>query len=383
MLKRMMMSAAGLVAAAVITACGSSTQVYTETHFPSGKEYNEISKGESKSFKAKHTITVHVPEGAKKLHVWLAVPSTNDRWQSVSDLKLEGDHAYKVVTDSRGNNALHVELDGAKAGPLPLVTTWRVTRHEAKASLDASKTRPHTPDELKNLDVYLQDEIYAKVDDDIRAFAKKAVGGETNPITASKKLYDAVLEHVHYWVKDPAATGSTTWKATGTGDARKTFDTCTGNCTDFHSLYAAASRAVGIPTRAVYGSFFKPTRAGLDGKDDQSYHCWIEFHAPGIGWVPLDVAVADVYTDEWKPTEFSKARAILTTADGTWEPDAARVQYYFGNLEARRVSWHWGRDLVLTPKQAGAPLPWFFGGYAEADGTTVKVDRLLAFEEVK
>ena len=126
------------------------------------------------------------------------------------------------------------------------------------------------------------------------------------------------------------------------------------------------SRSVGIPTRIVYGSFFKGPLDGVD--QDQSYHCWIEFHAPQVGWIPLDVAVADIFVDDFHANENSRPRADLTVADGYHGPDARLVEYYFGNLEERRVVWHRGRDLIMSPRQHGGPLLWNPKCYVEIDG---------------
>ena len=71
------------------------------------------------------------------------------------------------------------------------------------------------------------------------------------------------------------------WQASTTGSTDYCLTSKTGNCTDFHSLYMSLSRASGIPTRITYGSFLKGPLAGAD--KDQSYHCWLEFLAPGVG----------------------------------------------------------------------------------------------------
>ena len=74
----------------------------------------------------------------------------------------------------------------------------------------------------------------------------------------------------------------------------------------------ARSRAAGIPTRLLYGSFLKQE---LDGQDvDQSYHCWVEFYAPEIGWVPLDVAVADIFVGDFNVTPQNDELVRRTTA---------------------------------------------------------------------
>ena len=64
--------------------------------------------------------------------------------------------------------------------------------------------------------------------------------------------------------------------------------------------------AAGIPTRMIYGSLMKPT---LDGVPvDASYHCWIQFYAPNLGWVPLNVSLANIYGKEF-PADGSEQEA--------------------------------------------------------------------------
>lgn len=72
-------------------------------------------------------------------------------------------------------------------------------------------------------------------------------------------------------------------RASPVGSTEYCLMTKTGNCTDFHSLYASLSRSAGIPTQIIYGSLLKPTLNGLDV--DASYHCWVQIFAPNIGWV--------------------------------------------------------------------------------------------------
>ncbi len=45
-----------------------------------------------------------------------------------------------------------------------------------------------------------------------------------------------------------------------------------------------------------------------------------------------------------------------------------RRQYYFGHLDARRVAFTMGRDLVMKPPQHGQPLNFLIYPYVEVDG---------------
>jgi hypothetical protein len=57
-----------------------------------------------------------------------------------------------------------------------------------------------------------------------------------------------------------------------------------------------------------------------------------------------------------------------TTADGLFGADQQKVEYYFGNLDERRMVWSVGRDIVLSPKQDGEPVNALAKAYVEIDG---------------
>ncbi|MCU1260970.1 MAG: transglutaminase, partial [Bryobacterales bacterium] len=87
------------------------------------------------------------------------------------------------------------------------------------------------------------------------------------------------------------------------------------------------------------------------------YHCWAEFYANGIGWVPIDASEA--------------------------AKDPARREYFFGAHDENRVQFTRGRDLMLAPRQASAPLNYFIYPYVEADGKPMDaVDTLYKFTDV-
>ena len=62
--------------------------------------------------------------------------------------------------------------------------------------------------------------------------------------------------------------------------------------------------------------------------------------------------------------------------------DPARRTYFFGAHDENRVEFTRGRDLTLTPRQAGPPLNYFVYPYAEADGQPLEVGRQYTFEDV-
>ena len=365
---------AGLCSAAALVACEATPAASQSRPAPS-QEFDVVNR-----------FDLSVPADGHELQAWFALPDDEEALQQVErlDWKIEAPEGleYQVAEtrDARGNRYLHVSAAEAGGAKLAVVTSFGLRRSEARATIDPARTRPLTEAERASRASYLAESRNIVITPAIRADAERIVGAEKNPIVQARLLYDWVLEHVQYWVKDP-----TRWKSSGVGSSTYTYEKCTGNCTDFHSLYTAAARAVGLPARMVYGSFFK---GPLDGQpQDQSYHCWVEFWAPELGWIPIDVAVADIFVDDFQTTEASARGVELTVADGYHGPDARLVDYYFGNLDSRRVTWNRGRDLELSPTPAAGPINALPKAHIEVDGKPLAEKeswtRLLSFREVK
>jgi hypothetical protein len=131
----------------------------------------------------------------------------------------------------------------------------------------------------------------------------------------------------------------------------------------------------------VYGSLLKPTLSGL--AVDASYHCWIQFFAPRIGWLPLDASLANIYSEDIKLTEKNKKLVELTTATGYHGADPSKISYYFGNLDDRRIVWSIGRDLIMHPSEEDGPVNSLPKMYVEVDGKqSTDWTRLLTYHEL-
>jgi transglutaminase-like putative cysteine protease len=256
--------------------------------------------GEALSFQARHEAVIReIPAGAKKARIWLVVPR-EDPAQKVGRITLTGPGKASVRKGGTYHNR-YAYFEVENPGPtLNVAATFTLERHEANTSPQPSAAQPIAEKVAARHRVELAANTHVPVNDRYRQLAHEIVGDERNPVVQAKKVYDWVL---------------------------------------------------GIPTRMVYGSFFQgestpiPNKASLDGKDtDASYHCWVEFFAPGVGWVPLDVALADLL------------------------PTREQQEWYFGNLDARRVTWSYGRDLILAPKQDGGPVNAMHKVYVEIDG---------------
>jgi transglutaminase-like putative cysteine protease len=311
-------------------------------------------------FKVKNVFTVNVPKDAKTVRIWFAVPQ-EDAQSSVRNLTVNTDGAVRYETDSWGNRVGFLERRAPSSNKIVVTEEFELMRSEIRNQLDPANTRPLTPAERTALSRYLQPATHVIINDQIKSLSASIVGTETNPVRVARKIYDWTLNNVEYWVKDPDHL-----KASPVGSSEYCLTKKTGNCTDFHSLYASLAMASGLPTRMVYGSLLKPTLNGLE--IDGSYHCWIQFFAPQIGWVPLDVSLANIYAKEFPLSEKNKKLVELTTATGYKGVDPSKVDYYFGNLDERRVTWSTGRDLILQPAQQDGPVNALTKAYVEVDG---------------
>src|SRR5580658_4847594 len=287
------------------------------------------------SFQIKNEFTVKVPKGAKSVRMWFAVPQ-EDAVSAVRDFNVHADFPVHYFKDDWGNRVGYAELIAPPEGPIAFREEFGFTRTEIRNSIDPAKTRPLTGQERAALFAFLQPSTHVNIN-------------------------DWTLENVDYWVKDPDHL-----KASPVGSTEYCLTNKTGNCTDFHSLFASLAMASGIPTRMVYGSLLKPTLNGM--QIDGSYHCWIYFYAPNYGWLPLDVSLANIYGKQFQVTEKNQKLIELTTATGYKGFDPAKIDYYFGNLDERRVTWSTGRDLIMQPPQDDGPVNALVKIYVEVDG---------------
>ena len=326
-----------------------------------------------------NVIEVQVPAGAETVRVWMALPQ-EDPSQQISALQIQSPHSNRISKDSEGNRILFVEAKSPAAGAFTITTKFDLTRREDRHEPKPEETRALNDAEKQRFAKELSGNANIVLTQEVRDLSARILGGEKNPVAAARLLYDWTLKNIDFWIKSPA-----THAASATGSSEICLATKTGNANDFHSLYAALSRAAGIPTRILYGSTLEH---GADGVDiDRSSNCWVEFYAPLIGWIPLDVAEADIFVGDFNVTRENDALVRSATAASYDGPDPKKVQYYFGSVEERRVLWSVGRDLELDPKAAAGAINALPKAYVEIDGQMAPESsvwkRKLTFTQLK
>jgi transglutaminase-like putative cysteine protease len=311
----------------------------------SAADFSLAASPQEAEFRITNLLTIRVPKDAKRVRIWFAVPQ-QDANTAIQSFKVTTDLPVRYNSDSWGNRVGYAELSEPQreAGQISIQEDVDLVRSETHNKVDATATRQLTEQERAALSRFLQPTTYVVVNDQIKKLAASITDGETNPVLAMHKLYDWTYKNVNYWVKDPEHL-----KASPVGSSEYCLGSKTGNCTDINSLLSSLAIASGIPSRMVYGSLLKPTLNGADS--DASYHCWVEFFAPRLGWIPVDASLANIYAEDIKLTDANKKLVELTTSTGYHGSDPSKIDYYFGNLDERRLVWSVGRDLVTLVRR--------------------------------
>jgi len=239
--------------------------------------------GEMKEYVTDRAECMKQPEGAEIFAGSLiapqkALPPLDEQAQADYRLAVTSGTAQKLILWN------HDEQRVLKSGPgmseiEVTVPTW--TAH------DASYTLPHA--DTPELHPFLKPSAYLESNaPDIKALAKEALSGETNPVLAAGRIQDFVERYITK--KDLNV---------GFASAEETAKSREGDCTEHAVLCAAIGRAAGLPTRCVLGLGYIPpgeieptisnaidTKTGIFG-----FHMWAEAWVGPGRWVAMDAAL--------------------------------------------------------------------------------------------
>jgi transglutaminase-like putative cysteine protease len=272
--------------------------------------------------------------------LWLPYP-VSDRQQTISDLHVSGDFASSgVYTDTVNSTPILYAEWPKEATTRKLSITFAAERQEMRI------------DDLKDQDVpwnrvdyaeYLGATTLGPIDGAVKTLVDEIVRNKKSVYAKAQAIYDWTVENMY---RDPTTIGC------GKGDVCLLLMKPGGKCTDISSVFVALCRAAGVPAREVFG-----LRLGKKAQEDITggQHCWAEFFLPGRGWVPAD------------PADVRKAILVENLEAGDARIKGYR-DYFWGGIDPCRIKLAVGRDLILNPPQAGAPLNTFGYPYAEVNG---------------
>ncbi len=294
--------------------------------------FTALAQVPQRHFEFHYKFTVrNVPQG-KALRIWFP-EAVSEKFQTVTVKSVQSDlPATRTREREYGNNVYYAETHSPNKPEYTFDVTYEVVRHEHKVDLTQEKSARL---ERTLLHRFLEPDKLVPTTGLPADIAARQVAGKRTVLEKARALYDYTLANMKY---DKTGSG---W---GRGDTLYACDAKKGNCTDFHSLFISMARSQGIPARFEIGFSIPP--ASADGTKHVAqipgYHCWAEFYDPQHGWVPIDISEA------WK--------------------DPSRRDYFFGAHDANRIQFSTGRDIKLTPKQAGEPVNYFVYPYVEVEG---------------
>jgi transglutaminase-like putative cysteine protease len=285
-----------------------------------------------RTFRLGYRVTLKdIPATAHRLALWVPVPHA-DPWQQIESLTITSPYKYTITVARNGNRMLHLEVDRTKERTISVSTQFKASRKEHVQFRLLNDSRLAIDESEQILKPYLRPDRLVPINEEIRSWAQDVVN-QADAHTDVERAR-AIYNHVIATVKYDKSGGD--W---GRGDIYYACEKRRGNCTDFHAMFIGYCRAIGIPARFAIG-FPLPARRGAG--IIAGYHCWAEFYAKGIGWVPVDASEA--------------------------QKNPRNRDYFFGAHDENRIELSKGRDVILAPRQQGDPLNYFVYPYAEIDG---------------
>jgi transglutaminase-like putative cysteine protease len=333
------------VLSSLLLPCIAASLCFAQSSLPEKQKFSPPSR----KFRFTYSFTVKdIPAGTKVVRVWVPVAHTDEN-QTVRLVNVKAPAKTSLTQEKEyGNYMMYAEIHDPPPGQAEFTLEYEVTRREfargGYAQLERKDSKPGTVP--ASMTRYVQPDKLIPTDGKIKVLAEQVTGSQTGSVAKAKAAYDYFFATFRY---DKTGTG---W---GRGDAVWACDAKHGNCTDFHSPFIGVLRADDIPARFDIGF---PLPENKDKGDISGYHCWAEFYASKIGWVPVDISEA------WKAKE--------------------KESYFFGSVDANRIKFSTGRDITLSPKQDGPPLNYFVYPYVEIDGKPYEaISKQFSFEEVK
>lgn len=292
---------------------------------------------------------VTTPATEEPVSLWIPKPLSDAHQHRLSEAL--PDFPSETGTDPKnGNEMVRFALPPSKLGH-QLEVAFEVERRLWRSPPPAADRYREPPEQDPSLALHLAENKKVPLTG-ITADQALSFGAKGDPpALLGRRAFDYLLDTFSY-----DSAGCTPDRADQLGNLAVACDIKTGTCTEFHGLFVAYMRTLGVPARFTFG--FNLPRSAPTGRI-RGYHCWAEMLLPDGRWFPVDVSEA------WKKRNSAEVR------------NPEEELFYFGSLDADRVAFVRGRDLTLAPPQAAPPLDKFIFPYAESRG--VPVDLTLGF----
>lgn len=233
----------------------------------------QAKKSDAVTYEVDFSVVVTAPAQTRLLRVWLPLPQT-DGGQEVTegDLTTFPLVVKPVIAEEPvfGNRFARFEFARPEGAQMIRhrfrIKVWELRWHIEPAKVVRVEKWP------ESFHCYLRSEPAVQVDERFRQLAKDFVPRSQGPA----RDLDAVLAGVSARMKYDHADASLR------ASAEHALLKGRGHCSDYHGLCASVGRALGYPTRIIYGIHPFP-------KSSPS-HCKLEAYLPPYGWVSFDVS---------------------------------------------------------------------------------------------
>jgi len=275
------------------------------------------------------TVIDDLPDKINDLRIWIPIPSSNEN-QTISALTVNTTpHLDTQFTQDKTwhNRILYTNIKDASAihnGTAKIQISFDIVRRETSQVKQTDTLPPNQ--------ILLQGSRFAPITQEVINRSRESTKITHSTQDAARAIYDRVLRDVDY---DKSTTG---W---GKGSTPYVCASGKGNCTDFHSLFIAMAQAKHIPAFFEIGVSI-PT----DNKQGTltGYHCWAWYQNNHKLWKPVDASEADKHP--------------------------AETDYYFGTIDANRIAFTRGRDIILQPQPTSSnPVNFFIYPVVELNKT--------------
>jgi transglutaminase-like putative cysteine protease len=290
------------------------------------------------------------PTGPVRVWVPLPLAPDTDYFKNLGQTWTGNAKSVRVTRDDKyGAPILTAEWEPGEAAPVVEVVMRFATRDRA---IDLSKPGEAREDK-RVLARYVAATRLMPTDGIVARTARDITRGQKSDLDKSRAIYEWIVDNTF---RDPKVRGC------GVGDIRAMLESgnLSGKCADLNALYVGLARAVGIPSRDVYGvrvadsAEFKSL--GKSGDITRAQHCRAESYLTGFGWVPVDPAdVRKVVLEE---------RGGISLSDPTAQRARAKL---YGQWEMNWLAYNYAHDVKL-PGSVGEPVGFFMYPAAEVNG---------------
>jgi transglutaminase-like putative cysteine protease len=283
------------------------------------------------------TVNADAVPAGETVRAWIpyprALPGQQEQIRYVSSIP----DTHVIAPESTLQRTVYLEKPARAGQPTRFSVTYDLTLYAQYHAIDPDKVVAATI--TSELAPWVSQRApHVVFTDDIRAFSRKVVGGETNPYRIARKLFAAVDRIPWAGAREYSTITNISDYALHAGHA---------DCGQQTLLLMTLLRLNGIPARWQSGMVFS------DGEYN-NLHDWGWLYLAPYGWMPMDVTFGRLDSD-----------------------DPAVADFYLGGLDAWRIAFNddYGRELVPVKQHFRSETVDLQRGEAEWSGGNLYFDQ--------